>query len=605
MIAGRPFYIEDIFTMCQNFMRAFALVAVLLSACASTPGSSNNLSSTDRTVVSLIHLGDIHGHMVPRPNTRSDGVANTTVGGLASMYTRVSEIRAANPNHLLINTGDTIQGSAEALFTNGQALVNVLNLFKIDAFAPGNWEFVYGTERFLKLFAGEKPLAPWGAVAANVFYDGAPYAERKGQLVLPPYLIKNVGGVKVGILGMTTDRGPQIVGRSVTQGFRFLKNARQADQTTSDMDEAITRHVKHLREVEKVQLLVLASELGLPSNIRIAETIAGIDVVLSSDSHEQVTAPIVTKTGTLLIEQGQDGTMLGQVDVVLVQGKVVDKKFISHAITNSVAENPMIAAAISRQRAPFVAGPAFNPQQKNPFSGALLKQPIDTVVGKTAGALNMGNFANEAMPSVVERSGHSLLTDAFKAAMQTDVGAIRGFRYGTHVAPGPIKYEDLFHFMAIGPQIAMGKVKGQTIKSQIEAAADGVFNPDVTQWTGGWMFNFSGLTMDLDVYKPRGQRASNIQINGQPLDVNRDYSYASYWYATEPGLVNGLPASEIKVLTAPDGAVMDGTEVVARYLQTLPNATVPVLGSRIRLLQPLPTARFGFKELQPVRGAAP
>jgi len=159
--------------------------------------------------------------------------------------------------------------------------------------------------------------------------------------------------------------------------------------------------------------------------------------------------------------------------------------------------------------------------------------------------------------------------------------------------------------MAIGPQIAMGKVKGQAIKGQIEAAADGVFNPDVTQWTGGWMFNFSGLTMDLDIYKPRGQRASNIQINAQPLDLNRDYSYASYWYATEPGLINGLPASDITVLKAADGGVLDGTEVVARYIQTLPNATVPVTTPRVKLLRPLPPARFGFKELQPLRGATP
>jgi len=258
---------------------------VLVSACAS------NTNMTDTKVVTLIHLGDIHGHMVPRPNTRSDAVANTTVGGLASMYTRVSEIRAANPNTLLVNTGDTIQGSAEALFTNGQALVDVLNLFKIDAFAPGNWEFVYGTERFRTLFAGKQPVAPWGTIAANVFYDDTASPELKGQLVLPPYIIKHVDGVKVGILGMTTDRGPQIVGRSVTKGLRFLKNAKQADEAASEVDMAVAKYVKQLREVEKVQVLVLASELGLPSNLRLAETIAGIDVVLSSDSHEQTFAP--------------------------------------------------------------------------------------------------------------------------------------------------------------------------------------------------------------------------------------------------------------------------------------------------------------------------
>ena len=586
------------------FVSAFVAVAVAigLTACANSPREDSP------TTVSLIHMGDVHGHMVERPNTRNDrhdGGGSLTVGGLARMYTRIDEIRAANPHSLLINTGDTIQGSAEALFTQGQALVDVLNLFKIDAFAPGNWEFVYGTERFRELFAASRPLAPWGAIAANVFYDGAPYADRQGQRVLPPYLIKHVGGIKVGILGMTTDRGPQIVGRGVTQGFRFLRNARQAGESLSEVDSEIVRQVKQLREVEKVQLLVLASELGLPNNLRIAETIPGIDVVLSSDTHEQTTPPVVAKTGALIVEQGQDGTMLGQVDVVLAQGKVVAKKYTAHAINSTIAENPRIAAAVAKQRAPFVSGLAFNALQKNPFNGALLKRPIDSVAGTTAGALNLGNFTHEHMPGAVERSGHHLITDAFKTLLQADIGAIRGFRYGTHIAPGPVKDEDLYHFIAIGPQIAVGKIKGQAIKNQMEAAAEGAFSPDVTQWTRGWLFGFSGLTMEFDAYQPSGRRFSNVQINGQALDVNRDYSYASYWYAREPNLINGVQASDIRVLKAPDETAIDGTEVVARYLISLPNATVPVLGSRIKLLRPLPPDRFGFKEVQPVRGAAP
>lgn len=589
------------------FVSAFVAVAVAigLAACANSPREDGP------TTVSLIHMGDVHGHMVERPNTRSDRSdrndrgGSLTVGGLARMYTRIDEIRAANPHSLLINTGDTIQGSAETLFTRGQALVEVLNLFKIDAFVPGNWEFVYGTERFRELFAASQPLAPWGAIAANVFYDGTPYADRQGQRVLPPYLIKNVAGIKVGILGMTTDRGPQIVGRGVTQGFRFLRNVRQAGEALSEVDSEISRQVKQLREVEKVQLLVLASELGLPNNLRIAETIPGIDVVLSSDTHEQTTPPVIAKTGTLLVEQGQDGTMLGQIDVVLAQGKVVAKKYTSHAINSTIAENPRIAAAVAKQRAPFVSGPAFNALQTNPFNGALLKRPIDTVAGTTAGALNLGNFTHEHMPGAVERSGHHLITDAFKTSLQADVGAIRGFRYGTHIAPGPVKDEDLYHFIAIGPQIAVGKIKGQAIKNQMEAAAEGSFSPDVTQWTGGWLFGFSGVTMEFDAYQPSGRRFSNIQINGQTLDVNRDYSYASYWYAREPNLINGVQASDIRVLKAPDGTAIDGTEVVASYLNSLPNATAPVLGSRIKLLRPLPPDRFGFKEVQPVRGAAP
>ena len=288
-------------------LTAAVCAAGLLAACA-------GLMRDGPRQVTLIHMGDVHGHLVPRPHLRSDGEGRMQ-GGLARMFTRIEEIRRAKPSHLLINTGDTIQGSAEAMYTRGQALVDVLNHFKIDVFAPGNWEFVYGTERFIELFAGAGPKAPWTTIAANVYYDGEPYAAKHGERVLPPYVIRSVGGVKVGILGLTTDRGPQVVGRAVTKGFRFLKNGTEVDAEVKAM-------VAELRGKHAVDVVVLASEMGMANNIRLAEAIPGIDVVLSSDMHEIATKPYVTKGGTLVIEEGQDGTVIGEITLTVEGGKV-------------------------------------------------------------------------------------------------------------------------------------------------------------------------------------------------------------------------------------------------------------------------------------------
>ncbi|WP_370585649.1 metallophosphoesterase [Tessaracoccus sp. MC1627] len=101
--------------------------------------------------IRFIHIGDLHGHLVPRPNVRSDGTGRLE-GGLARMATLVARFRAERPDALLVNTGDTIQGSAEALFTRGQALVDVVDALGPDVFAPGNWDYLYGKERFLELF---------------------------------------------------------------------------------------------------------------------------------------------------------------------------------------------------------------------------------------------------------------------------------------------------------------------------------------------------------------------------------------------------------------------------------------------------------------------
>lgn len=550
--------------------------------------------------ITLIHIGDIHGHMLPRPNARSDGNGSDE-GGLARMYTQIEQIRKLEKNTLLINTGDTVQGSAEAMFTRGQALVDVLNKFGIDAFAPGNWEFVYGTERFLELFGQNAPKAPWNTLSANLYYDGEPYADKTGQRVLPPYIIRQVGSLKVGLLGLTTDRGPQVVGKGVTKGFRFLKNG-------DELDTEVATLVKQLRQTEKVDLLVVLSEMGLANNLRITDKISGIDAVLSSDMHETTRQPVISKNGTVIVEEGQDGTVMGQLALTVKNGKMEKWDWTLHRLDKRIKENKEIAALIKDARKTFVAGPDFK-QHVNPFNGTLLQRPIDTIVGYTRIPLHRSNFSQENMPAVIEGSSHDFLADAFRAQAEADIGAIRGFRYGTHVLPGPIKMEDLYHFIPVGPMIARGIIKGKDLKAQIEGAADGSLNSKVESWTGGWLFNFSGVTMNIHPFAEKGSRASSVKIFNkknnvwEALDPNADYTYASYHYKRDPDLINVIPATNVEVLKDEKGNPLDGVEVVVRYLQSLPDKTANPELNRIKLLAPLSPYRTGNPEIQPWRGA--
>jgi 2',3'-cyclic-nucleotide 2'-phosphodiesterase (5'-nucleotidase family) len=561
--------------------------------------------------ITIIHTGDFHGHLVPRPNMRSDATGQRLEGGLARIYTKIKEIREEDPKALLLHTGDSIQGSAEVLYTRGQAMVDVVNLFGVDAYAPGNWEFVYGTERFKEVFVGPYAKANWNAISANVKYG----SDKSGDYVLPAYIIKNVRGVKIGLLGLTTDRGPQVVGTNVTNGFYFLKNA------NGEVDAEVAMQVKKLRDVEKVDLVVMMSEMGLANNIRIAENVADIDLVLSSDMHEESQREVVVynKTSghrTILVEEGQDGTMMGKFELKVKHGRIADYEWTPINVNDRIKEDRMIASKIEQVRKTFVSGHHFT-QHVNPFNGSKLKRPIDTVVGNTGVALHRSNFAGEDMPAVIEGSSHDFLADAFRSyasqalGVNVDIGAIRGFRYGTHVAPGPIKQEDLYHFMPIGPQIAVGTIKGGQLKNQIENAADGSLNPDVKKWTGGWLFNFSGVTLDLDPTKSYdtvtrvGGRASNIRVNGVSMVPSNDYTYASYWYAANPCHINVVPindCSTVKVLKDDNGEPMDGTEVVVKYLQSLGGAAANPTPNRITLLRSLPAENFGFPEVQPLRG---
>lgn len=543
--------------------------------------------------LTLLQMGDIHGHMIPRAHLRNDG-NGAMLGGLAYMYSKIQEIRAKNPNTLLFNTGDTIQGSAEALYTKGQVLVDVLDQFGIVGFAAGNWDYLYGAERFVELFGSGR----WGGVAANVYYDPAIYPDKAGQTVLPPYRILTVNGLKIGVMGLSTERITLAPGPFATAGFI----------ATSEGQE-VPGIVDTLRNQEKVDLVIMVSEFGLAKNVHFAENYPGIDVILSADMHEETRDPITASTGTIISEVGQDGTRLGQIDLDIRDGKIAGWKYTFNTIdTTTIKPNRMIAQLVADKRKEFVAGKFFK-NHVNPFNGMVLKTPIDKVVGKADVALHRSNYSDDAVPGAIEGTSHNFIADAFRDQAGADVGHMRGFRYGTHIAPGDIKLEDLYHYIAIGPQVAKTTITGQMLKDDLENNAAGSFNSEIFKWTGGWQQALSGVKYDLDIYASAGAKVQNAQVfnkaTGQwePLDVAKSYSYAGYWYDQAPKKVGALVSSTpVTAVKGAAGETLDGTEVVVNYLKT---HTANPGESRVRLLNPLPGPVHGNPEIQPLNGVTP
>jgi len=582
-----------------------------LSSTASATASAARAERAERAeraaTLTLLQIGDLHGHLIPRPNLRSDGLAMVDEGGLARMYTKISQIRAGNPNTLLFNAGDTIQGGAEALYTRGQVMVDILDTFGIDGFAAGNWDWVYGVERFVQLFGpGTGPGGPgrtggtdtrWGAVAANAYYDSLYYPDKAGQLILPPYIIKQVNGVKIGILGLTTERSIAALGPWATAGAVF----------TSEGAE-LPYYINILRNTERVDLVILVSEFGLAKNILLAERYPGINVAFSADMHEETPRAVVTSTGTIVSEAGQDGTQLAELRLTM-QGKTIAKwEYIYHTITSDITPDPAVAAMVENVRKYYVAGPLFVPHV-NPFNGTELTTPIDTVVGYTEIGLYRANFSNENMPGVIEGASSDFLSDAFRDQAMVDIGQIRGFRYGTHIRPGPIKLEDIYHYIPIGPQIAKTTITGTQFKNQLEASIDGTLNSDPFKWTGGWVNGYGGVKFDLNPYASKGNRASSIMVHRyltgawEPLITTASYGFAGYWYTQNPYNVGGVTTTVLPTpVTGSSGETLDGTQVVVNYLNTLPGQLANPELNRIRLLYPLPVPYYLNPEIQPLMG---
>ena len=441
-----------------------------------TPGSRGT------GTVTLIHIGDLHGHLVPRVNALRSGTRK--VGGVAYLATVVERIRRARGDRtLLVNVGDAVQGSAEALFTRGQAVIDALAPLRIDAYVPGNWDYVYGIDHFVATFAGfagRRPLAPWPTIASNLYYATpdagmrSPYVDVTGERVLPPFLIREVDGVRVGIVGITTTRGPRALGRESTRGFTF-----------TDGDAELTALVSRLRERERVNIVVVASELELANNIRIAEATRGIDVILSADMHELTREPIVTSTGTVIVEEGQDGTAVGELTLSVEDGAVTDWQWRLHDVTDSIPPHAEVARRVASARRPLLAKSVAR-HLENPINGARLAGPIDEVIGYTRLALHRANLTDHELPAVMEGSSHDFIGDALRARTGADIALVRGFRFGTHVRPGPITREDLYHFLPIGSQVAVAdSVPGRVIWRQLESSLQGALDDDPRQWTGG------------------------------------------------------------------------------------------------------------------------
>lgn len=635
----------------------------------------NNEVATDVRHITFIHTSDVHGDFHAHANSRDN---QPSEGGIARVATVIKQIRNSSQNSFYVHTGDTIQGSAQALFTRGKAMIDVMNLLGVDAFVPGNWEHTYGLGRFREIFLGTTdnpstpavepdvvPMANWGITAVNSYYNGAagnstgvfadpttaPYtsnpATQAGNLVVTPYngkpyRVVNIDGVKVGIFGCTTNRGPQIVGSTVTAGVTFSNckgqvasannaaiawpaghmNADPAAPTNGFRTKPeIPRYVSILRTAageqvageptgvlgEGVDMVILLSEAGLAENIYNAENFNGIDIIFSSDMHEETNYPveIATPNGgkTLVLENGEDGAQVGEIALKLKKTAdsahyVIESwKWKEHDVTATVVEDPEVEAKAQQINAPF-EGATFDPSkfEANPFNGTKPTVPLDTVVGKTEIEISRHRYSFEHpsttghQPGVIEGTGHALITDAFRHyAMHTivaddtslrtfaeidapvapattpskyTIGAIRGFRYVNSYPPGSdITYEDLYHFLSIGPQLAVSDFTAAQLNNSSENAADSCMNPNVTTWAGGWMFNYSGVTLDMNPYLGNVQAPANPISGGRLFNFKlgrtsindpaagslladgangRVFRYASYFYDTDPQNVNNI-----------------------------------------------------------------
>lgn len=549
-------------------------------------------SSSAPVKITFIHFNDLHAHLTPHADLVPDAPIGQTStrtkvverGGVARLATMVKRIRSDNPNSIFMNIGDTYHGGVEAFYTNGNAIVDPVNALNIDVGVVGNWDFAYGPlvtrmrytnlpitkmmrpvqrmagkmkrgglrERFnrnqesdeasgeseLMMPLGEIKRPNFPNLAANVTMTMPPM--RRGQLLMPATMVKDMNGVKVGLIGLTSDIVPRMH-KMLAFGMSFVEGE-------DNYRDLVNRYQKKLR-AEGADVVVVMSELGLQKNYRLAQVIdPGVDVIFSAHTHEAIFKPLTSRSGALVVEAGNDGN-LGRMDVVVKNRKVVDRQWQLTPIDNTIPEDPEIKRLVDQARAPFLAA-NVNMSVPMPMLHQKLTQPIDTVAGHTNVLLDRRN--------VLENSFNDLMGDIMRRTSGTDVAITPGFRFDSvvpargmrtetmsaqrpfastsrgmregqgipvednTVATGNITLEDVYRFFPVPYNIATADISGERLRAVMEQALTNVFSTDVFLQSGGWLEGFSGLDTTVNLANRDGHRITALRLSqtGKPVTAD-------------------------------------------------------------------------------------
>jgi S-sulfosulfanyl-L-cysteine sulfohydrolase len=423
-------------------------------------------------------------------------------GGYAQIATLVKQIRDERQGRvLLLDGGDTLHGSATALWTRGRDMLEVINLLGVDIFTA-HWEFTYGSDTVREYFGDLEGGGLFNGqfLAQNVrdseWYDDA----------FKPYVVREMGGARIGVIGQAFPYVP------ISHPLRLVE-----DLTFGIQEERLQRFVNELRDDRGVDAVVLLSHNGFSADYKLAGQVSGLDVILSGHTHDAI--PVAMPVGdTLVIQSGAHGKFLGRLDLDVGDGRVRDWRFkLIPVLADHVEPDEDMANLIKSIREPF-------------------REQLGEVLAVSESLLwRRGNF-NGPFDEVI--------LDALMQHYEADVAFSPGFRWGPTIIPGQeITTEDVFtHTGLTYPNTWSREMTGAEIKHVMEDVANNLFHPDPYARQGGDMVRVGGLSYVIDPTQEMGQRIREMTLRGDPMEADRSYKVAG-WAAMDE--VDGPPVYDV------------------------------------------------------------
>ncbi len=426
------------------------------------------------------------------------------VGGFAHLATLVKQIKAARPGALLLDGGDTWQGSGTALWTQGQDMVDACKLLGVNIMT-GHWDFTYGEARIKKIvdvdFAGKVDF-----VAQNVKTSDF------GDAVFKPYVIKEMNGVQVAIIGQAFPYTPIANPAWLTPNWSFGIRETEMQETVNEA------------RAKGAQAVVLLSHNGMDVDLKMASRVSGIDAILGGHTHDGVPVPVIVKNPggqTIVTNAGSNGKFLGVLDLDVKGKAVVGFNYrLLPVFSNLLPADKDMTALITKVREPYAA-------------------KLSEKLATTEGTLyRRGNFNG---------TFDQLILDALMDVRGADIAFSPGFRWGTSLLPGQsITREHLMDQTAISyPWTTLTDIRGEMIKTILEDVGDNLFNPDPYYQQGGDMVRTGGLTYTCEPGAKMGSRIQDMRLNGKLIEADKTYKVAGWAPVAEASKNAGPPIWEV------------------------------------------------------------
>ncbi|MDH5201962.1 MAG: 5'-nucleotidase C-terminal domain-containing protein [Nitrospirota bacterium] len=451
--------------------------------------------------IRILHINDFHGFAEPYNPFGSDEM----LGGIAYLTARMNALLNEKPS-LLLSAGDMIQGNNWANLSQGESVIELMNTMKFDAMVVGNHEFDFGQDVLKKRISEAK----FPVLGANV----------EGLDMLEPFMIKDINGIKVAVIGIVTEDTPVSTHPRNVSGLKFFSS-----------ESTAKKYVTELKN--KADIIIILSHIGHHADRILAERVRGIDVIVGGHSHTKVEKP-VRVGNTIIVQAWEHAKALGVLDLTVKDGKITKFNGYLEEIKPETGKEDNVVLAIVEK----------------------YKQKVDAVLNEKVGDADVDLDGENVRRK--ETNLGNLITDVMRYASGADIAIINGGTIRTSIKKGEVKVKNVYSVLPFDNYIVAIKLTGKQIKKALEHGVSAI------EEGAGRFPQVSGLSFKYKRSAKTGEKVNEILIANKPIDPDKEYIVATNDFLAAGG--DGYEAFGEAIKASGDfsiiGGVMKGEKVV-------------------------------------------